>query len=980
MRRTTFLVAVILALALAGPADGQKLYRRDTEMLRLIYYDKAHEYLTYHLTRSFENSLAFHRNLFQYTPSGPIVILFQDFGDFGHGGTSTVPWNYLSIGIEPFDYVYDVMPANERMNWLMHHELMHVVATDKGAGSDLAWRRFFRGKVAPEQENPLSMIYSYLTSPRWYAPRWYHEGIAVFLETWMAGGMGRVLGGYDEMVFRTMTLEDAYFYDVVGLESEGTTIDFQVGQNSYLYGTRFVSYLAMEHGPEKLLAWFDRTPDSERYFSRQFEKVYGTSLDAEWARWIAWEKQWQAANLERIREHPVTQERVVPVPSLGSISRSFYDPASKRVYMAVNYPGKPAHLAEIDLESGKMRKLTDVTGPALYYVTSVAYDAKGGKLFYTSQNSRGWRDLNVVDVRSGEHRELLKDFRTGDLVVNPADQSLWGMQHHNGWSTLVRIPPPYDAWKTVLTLDYGRDMYDLDISPDGRKLSYSLVEVTGKSQLAMSDIDKLLAGESSFDVVHVFPDNSPSNFVFSPDGRFLYGTSYYTGVSNVFRYELETKQMEALTNAEAGYFRPVPISADEVLAYRFTAKGFAPVVVPNTVLHDVSAVHYLGQEVVERYPKLKEWNAGSPARVDLDVVTKRTGDYDSLRSVRLASIFPTLEGYKDSAVVGMRFNFADPLGLHSLKVTTGVTAASDTPSDERFHLSALYAHSGWEAQIRYNATDFYDLFGPTKTSRKGHSASLDYNRFLIFDRPRTLEYSVGGAYWGGLDTLPEFQDVAVQVREYSTVHADLRYKNVKRTIGAVDDERGTSWSVGTRVNAVHSDILPRVHGRFDVGLPLPIDHSSLWIRTAAGKSFSGSPDDPFANYYFGAFGNNWVDYRDVQRYRSPSSFPGVGISEVGGSDYAKTTLEWTLPPGRFRRAGVPGFYSNWARLSLFTSGLMTNITDGERRELASVGGQVDFSLVLFSTMDATLSLGYAQAFQRNGPTSDEVLVSLKLLR
>ena len=980
MRLTRVVVAVAVTFVLVASADAQQLYRRDTDMLRLIYYDKAHEYLTYHLTRSFENSLAFHRNLFNYTPSGPIVILFQDFGDFGHGGTSTVPWNYMSIGIEPFDYVYDVMPANERMNWLMHHELMHVVATDKAAGSDLAWRAFFRGKVAPEQENPLSMIYSYLTSPRWYAPRWYHEGIAVFLETWMAGGMGRVLGGYDEMVFRTMALENAYFYDIVGLESEGTTIDFQVGQNSYLYGTRFVSWLAREHGPDKLLAWFDRTPDSERYFSSQFEKVYGTSLDAEWARWVAWEKEWQAANLERIRAYPVTPEERLPVPSLGSISRSFHDPETGRLYTAVNYPGEPAHVTEIELATGKMRKLSNISGPALYYVASVAYDAKGKQLFYTNQNSRGWRDLYVVDVHTRKQRQLMKDFRTGDLVINPADQSLWGMQHHNGFSSLVRIPPPYDAWKTVLTLDYGRDMFDLDISPDGKKLSFSIVDVTGKAQLATAAVDKLLAGDSSFEILHTFPDNTPSNFVFSPDGRYLYGTSYYTGASNVFRYDFETKQMEAMTNAETGYFRPVPISPSSVLAYRFTTKGFAPVILPNQVLTDINAIHYLGQEVIERHPKLAEWNAGSPARVDLDVVTRKTGNYDAGRSVRLASVFPVLEGYKDSAVVGMRFNFADPLGLHSLKVTTGITADNNVPSDERLHLNALYSHSGWQAQVRYNATDFYDLFGPTKTSRKGHSASLDYNRFLIFDRPRTLEYSVGAAYWGGLDTLPDFQDVAVQVREYSTAHADLRYKDLKRTIGAVDDERGISWSVGAGVNAVHSDILPRVHGRFDYGLALPLDHSSLWIRTAAGKTFSGSPDDPFANYYFGGFGNNWVDYRDVQRYRNPSSFPGVKISEIGGSDFVKSTLEWTLPPVRFRRVGVPGFYTNWTRLSLFTSGLMTNVTEGSRQEIASAGAQLDFSLVLFSTMDATLSFGYAQAFQHGASTSDEVLVSLKLLR
>src|SRR5450755_44052 len=142
-RRGVFAVALLLLSVSAG---AQELFTRQTKFLNLIYYDKAHEYLTYHLARSFENSLAFHRKLFDYTPSEPVVILMQDFGDFGHGGTSTVPWNYISIGIEPFDYVYDTMPSNERMNWLMHHELVHVVATDKAAGSDLRFRKIFHGK------------------------------------------------------------------------------------------------------------------------------------------------------------------------------------------------------------------------------------------------------------------------------------------------------------------------------------------------------------------------------------------------------------------------------------------------------------------------------------------------------------------------------------------------------------------------------------------------------------------------------------------------------------------------------------------------------------------------------------------------------------------------------------------------------------------------------------------------------------------
>ena len=41
------------------------------------------------------------------------------------------------------------------------------------------------------------------------------------------------------------------FFSPLGLESEGIAVDFQVGVNDYLYGTRFFSYLALTYGPRK---------------------------------------------------------------------------------------------------------------------------------------------------------------------------------------------------------------------------------------------------------------------------------------------------------------------------------------------------------------------------------------------------------------------------------------------------------------------------------------------------------------------------------------------------------------------------------------------------------------------------------------------------------------------------------------------------------------------------------------------------------
>ena len=107
-------------------------------------------------------------------------------------------------------------------------------------------------------------------------PRWYLEGSAVFFETWMAGGLGRAQGGYDEMVLRAKVRDHDRFFSPLGLESEGIAVDFQVGVNDYLYGTRFFSYLALTYGPEKAVDWLRRPEGSKAFYAAQFKQVFGT--------------------------------------------------------------------------------------------------------------------------------------------------------------------------------------------------------------------------------------------------------------------------------------------------------------------------------------------------------------------------------------------------------------------------------------------------------------------------------------------------------------------------------------------------------------------------------------------------------------------------------------------------------------------------------------------------------------------------------
>jgi WD40 repeat protein len=950
----------------------------ETQQQRLIYYGTAHSYLVNHTGRCVENAMNFHTALFDYDPTEKVTILMHDFSDYGNAKAFAIPKNNIVVNISPFNYAYETVIPNERMNWIMNHEVLHIVTSDDATTGDKIFRSLFAGKVLPTSDNPMSMIYGYLTNPRMYAPVWYFEGTAVFFETWMAGGLGRAMGAYDEMVFRTMVRDSSPIYDMVGLESEATQADFQVGVNYYLYGTRFISYLAFHYGPDKIIKWISRSERSKAYFASQFANIYGISLEEAWNQWVQWENQFQVDNLSLIHQYPLTAYEPITEKGLGSISRPYYNPLNRKLYAAIMYPGQIAHLAAIDVESGDIEKICDIKGPSLYTVTSLAFDQSTATLFYTTDNYE-WRDLVAVDIKTGESKILMEDIRTGDLTFNISDRSLWGVRHFNGRSTIVRIPYPYLEWNQIYSLPYGQDIYNIDISPDGRYLSGAFAEISGKQHLIKMNLKDLMNGDQSMEKLFNFDKSIPANFSFSPDGKYIYGSSYFSGVSNIYRWDVDANDMSIITNGETGYFHPRVYSEDSLIVLNYTTNGFQPVIIPETPLENVKAIHLLGQRVIKKYPQLEEWMIGSPAKINLDSLTIYSGEYEGLKSLNISSIYPVVEGYKDFPAYGLRFNLSDPIGLHRIDLTGSYSPNNLLEDNEKMHVAANYSYMNWKLSYTYNHADFYDLFGPTKVGRKGYSFGINYDKTLLYDQPRTMNYSISLTHYGGLERLPDFQNIGATYEKLLTARLSFNYKYLTASLGAVTNEKGFEWYVESTANYVNNKIFPRIYNNFDYGFALPINHSSIWIRSSLGYSY-GDRGDPFANFYFGGFGNNWIDYLTSKRYKEYYSFPGVELNEIGGINYAKLLLEWTLPPVRFKHFGLPIFYSPWVRPALFTSGIITNIDSNDyRSSIYNIGTQVDFRFILLSRFNTTFSLGYALAFEKNQNLSKEFMISLKIL-
>ena len=962
----------------AAYADELEMDRLQTEELDLLYFDPPQTYITPYVARNFLNSLEFQKRIFEWKPWERTTVLLKDLSDYGNAAARASPNNASILDVAPLNQSFETFSSGERIFTLMNHEPVHIATMDAWNSEDAWWRNVFHGKPTPIQQHPESIIYNYLATPRVNVPRWLLEGSAVFFETWMGGGLGRGQGAYDEMVFRAMVRDDAHFFDPLGIESEGIFVDFQGGVNAYLYGTRFISYLALTRSPEKLVEWLRRPEGSRRYYSADFERVYGQSLDDVWAEWIKWEHDFQRANLQQVQQYPTTPTRPLAATGLGSVSRAFVNPRSGDLIGGFRYPGVIGHLGEMSVKDGHIRNLTDIKGPMLYRVTSLAYDPKTNRAWYTTDNY-AFRDVYEIDIATGEKKMVLEDARIGDLVFNPKDGALYGFRHLNGYVTLVKIPSPYNEWHQLHTWKYGEVPFDLDISPDGELVAASFGKVNGDQSVRVWRLSDLAADNDKELSQFSFGTSVPEGFVFSPDGRYLYGSCYYTGVSNIYRYEIATGKADAVSNAVTGFFHPIPQDDGSLIVFEYTGQGFKPVVIEPKVLTDLGTVKFLGNEVVKAHPIVKTYAVGPPSRIQLEPLITGRGKYVPSAEMGLASIYPMVEGYKSHPSFGGHVIIEDPMGFSRLSATGSYSPSERLRPGERWHLDVKYEALDWNVRYWHNDGDFYDLFGPTERSRKGDAFLVGYRRSFIYDPPRQLEFEAKAAYYMGLDTLPGEQNVRPPAKNIVSMLAGLHFTDTNKSQGSVDHEKGWRWDLVASNDYAKSENHVQVHGGIDFGVPLDWAHSSVWLYSAAGAA-AGDRDDPLTYFYFGGFKNNYVDDKEVKRYREFDTFPGFEIDEISARNFVRAIGEFNLPPIRFEDVGTPTFFLQSLRPAVFAGGLWVDPgSDTSERLLGTVGAQIDLTFTLAHRLPMVFSIGYAVGIEDKSLHSDEWMISLKIM-
>lgn len=975
--KTKFIIVSIIVIANNLSFGQSAWFEKESKNFKVIFREN-HSHLAPKILSYAENSLHILQDLFNYNPAEKIIINTYDAADYGFGTTTTLPLNYIRLEISPMEYGYEVIPFDNRLKWIISHELVHVIVNDKPSKLEKVFRSLF-SKVTPEQIHPQTIFFSLLTSFNRYTPRWHQESIAVFLETWMNGGFGRIFGSFDEMYFRSMVLENKSFSKDIELETKTSQISFLLENLFYIYGARFASYLALTYGYEKLIQWFD-TSEDEFYqsFESRFKSTFNKEMTEAWNDFLTFETNFQYENLARLNLHTTSELKSLNNNTYGWVTQPYLDNSGENILFAFHRPHHLAQIHRLNLRTGNSIQLTTLPTPSIIQVASTAFDRNLNLFFYTTNNNQLYRDIWLLDTESNEKKLLFENCRVGNLTVSPQSHELWGVEHSSGLASIVYSAYPYVKLERIFQFNYGEEIPQLAISPSGENIAAVLHRKNGDQKIILINIDSL-KNNRDLRYITIYDNGSPENISWSDDEKYIFWNAYTSGVSNIYRFSFHTNKVEAISHTLRGLFRPLHLNQDSIFAFEFTSEGFRPVIVENKPASYVPAIKYLGQVLQEKYPKLLSLNLTDSIYTEAEIEISSKRNYNSLSNIHVNTLIPVISGFQTNKVIGLWGNFSDPLLVHDLSLEVGYSPFKENKLSAKFHFKLKYEYQKQvEINLEHNGSDFYDLFNKRKRGLAGTKVGLGYNNYWIYDNPLKIKQRTYFEFYEGVNF---FNDNLIKVLQpnFMLIRSTLDLKNQRRSIGSVDFEYGSDFSASVLLYATEFNELKSAYqlwleyGNLTTWL---LPHNILYIKGSAGYN---QPNDRLtqARFFFGGFGNREIEHEKAKQYRETFRFPGIPIYSLTADNFFKLLIENNFPPLRFSNLSLSRHYLNYLDFSIFTQALAVKSQQG--RYWANIGGQVNFIFKLWDNLESTLSAGAAIAWFSNG-NDWEWFLSLKLLK
>ncbi|MBL7959755.1 PD40 domain-containing protein [bacterium] len=520
--------------------------------------------------------------LYNYKPER-VHFIIRDTDDYSNGGAYYYD-NKIEIWASSLDF-----ELRGNHNWLRNvitHEFVHMISLQAAMKFSRRIPGFYFQYIGYEKERRQDVLRGFPNIVTSYPiagvtlPVWFAEGVAQYqmkqldYEFW---------DSHRDMILRSRVLSG----QLLSLNSMGTFGKNSIGNESaYNSGYAFVTYIASIYGEESLeqICRFSRGVTSS--FSGAVKRATGRSLDSIYNDWRTNIEEHYRKETKLIETH-LTEGTIFPIEGTANFYPTFSPDGSKFVYISNSghdYLSQTSlYLYDVSLQT--VRKLVnDADGPA-------SWSPDGSKIIYSknlpdNKYHSHVNDIYIFDIGKNEEFRITRSLRASAPVFSPDGQSIAAVVNADGNNNLILIKGvPSDllllskefdnsdhlrkglSYLLLTTNNNGRQIYRPAFHPNGKQLFFDTSIDDGRD-IAVLDIE---TDNIVWILNHNYDERSPS---VSPDGQYLYYTSDETGIFNVYRLNLESKEKQLVTNVLGGAFYPSISKNDQLLFTLYKDAGF----------------------------------------------------------------------------------------------------------------------------------------------------------------------------------------------------------------------------------------------------------------------------------------------------------------------------------------------------------------------------------------------------------------------
>ncbi|MFC2155427.1 TolB family protein [Acidobacteriota bacterium] len=383
-----------------------------------------------------------------------IRIVLIDSYDYANGSATFFPFNWIEIYLYAPVSDSAIGGCRDWIHMVLSHEMNHVFNMNAGSGFTYFMRRL-------AGSNPVFF-------PMIYAPVWLAEGWAVYAESRFGSG-----GRLDTPDFEIMLKQIGAVGKVPdSARIYGEPTPWPGPVSSYLYGAKFVAFLARKYGEHKVreLAYNFGYHFVLLLMSSRFKAVFGKSLNRLWGEFIdgiAFEKGYDKSRVDILTTGDLIKKY------------SLFGPGNKIFYAAQNYKKFPG-IYEMDLSTGKNRRLLKKTG-----INSLYYDKNHRKIYFSAVRYYKvfyrYSDLYEFDI----DRNKLKRLSSGRRLSYPVRRGnkIYCVKRVKTKSFLA-VLAAIGGKEKIISKGYD-SLAQISISPDYKHIAATLKEKNRSWRIAL---------------------------------------------------------------------------------------------------------------------------------------------------------------------------------------------------------------------------------------------------------------------------------------------------------------------------------------------------------------------------------------------------------------------------------------------------------------------------------------------------------------